>query len=90
MDACRLPGDGGVALLCAAEGVPGVHPVKLDDAGCLEFWVEHRGAEENEEMRQEENDERRPLLDAAAARDVRSEDGKDGEEEQGVLEGPVE
>ena len=82
MDACRLPGGGGVALLCAAEGVAGVHPVKLDDAGCLEFWVEHRGAEEDEE--------RRPLLDGAATRILRGGDGKGGDEEPGVLEGPVE
>ena len=92
MEACRLPGDGAVALLCAAEGVAGVHPVKLNDAACLEFWVDHRAA-----YGERDRAAAAAPSDAELEREVPAgaqEGGSDAANEQGgeagLLEGPVE
>ena len=92
MEACRLPGDGAVVLMCAAEGVAGVHPVKLDDAACLEFWVDHRAAsgERDRAAAAAPSDAEVEREVPAGAQEGGADAGKKQGGEAGMLEGPLE
>jgi hypothetical protein len=92
MEASRLPGDGAVALMCAAEGVAGVHPVKLNDTACLEYWVDHRAASGERERAATaaisgvEDGMEVPLQPPEGGAGTGKEEG----EEAALLEGPLE